>query len=99
VVILDLSSVPAIDATGLVSLESAVERLAHAHVYVILAGVQKQPARALARSGLRRQRDRLALCRSFEAAVAVARRRSRAALGLAGAPLSPLDRGETEDAA
>ena len=76
VVILDLSSVPAIDATGLVSLESAVERLSHAHVYVILAGVQNQPARALARSGLRRKRDRLAICRGFDAAVAVARRRA-----------------------
>jgi SulP family sulfate permease len=90
VVILDLSSVPAIDATGLVSLESAVERLSHAHVYVILAGVQRQPARALTRSGLRRKRDRLAICHSFEAAVAVARRRSRVALRVGKVPVSAL---------
>jgi SulP family sulfate permease len=78
VVIFDLSSVPVIDATGLVNLESAIERLHAAHAFVILAGVQRQPARALLRSGLRRRSDRLAICRSFEAAAAIARRRSRA---------------------
>ena len=89
VVILDLSSVPAMDATGLVNLESAIERLHAAHVFVILAGVQKQPARVLARSGLRRRRDRLAICRSFEAAAAIARRRSRALDTGATAPAGP----------
>jgi sulfate permease, SulP family len=79
VVILDLSSVPAVDVTGLVSLESAVDRLEAQGVYVILAGVQKQPARALARSGLRRQRDRLAICRALDTAAVLARRRSAGA--------------------
>ncbi|HTQ81622.1 MAG TPA: C4-dicarboxylic acid transporter DauA [Thermoanaerobaculia bacterium] len=86
VVILDLSSVPAIDVTGLVSLESAVDHLAARGVYVILAGVQNQPARALARSGLRRQRDRLAICRALETAAVLARRRSREGGGTASSP-------------
>src|SRR5262249_59352640 len=65
VVILDLSSVPAVDVTGLVSLEAAGDRLEAQGGYVILAGVQKQPSRALARSGLRRPRHRLAVCPSL----------------------------------
>jgi MFS superfamily sulfate permease-like transporter len=53
VVMLDLSAVPAIDATGLVSLEAALARLHAMHVLVVLAGVQEQPARALAKAGVR----------------------------------------------
>ena len=52
VVLLDLSSVPAMDATGLVSLESAVERLQALGVYVVLAGVQSQPLRVLAKADI-----------------------------------------------
>ncbi len=76
VVILDLSAVPAIDATGLVNLESAIDRLHAGGVFTVLAGVQRQPARALARSGLRERRDRVSICRTLESAVSVARRRS-----------------------
>ena len=77
VVVLDLAAVPAMDATGLVSLESAVERLNALHVYVILAGVQKQPARVLARAGLRNERGKLEVCPSLENAYELARRHSR----------------------
>jgi hypothetical protein len=70
--------VPAIDATGLVNLESAIDRLHAGGVFTVLAGVQRQPARALARSGLRERRDRVSICRSLETAASVARRRSRA---------------------
>jgi SulP family sulfate permease len=52
-VVLDLSAVPAIDASGLVGLESAVARLHGLGIAVVLGGVQGQPLRALARSGLR----------------------------------------------
>jgi SulP family sulfate permease len=77
VVLLDLSAVPAIDATGLVNLESTIERLHAAGTFTVLAGVQRQPARALARSGLRERRDRVALCRTLETGAEIARRHSR----------------------
>jgi SulP family sulfate permease len=77
VVLLDLSAVPAMDATGLVSLEAAVERLRALGVFVVLAGVQPQPLRVLARSGIRHRREKIAVFRSMERAVAAARKRSR----------------------
>jgi len=52
VAILDVSDVPSIDHTGLVSLESALARLRTQGTLVVLAGVRPQPARALAKSGL-----------------------------------------------
>ncbi|HEX2252071.1 MAG TPA: C4-dicarboxylic acid transporter DauA [Thermoanaerobaculia bacterium] len=70
VVVLDLASVPVIDATGLVALESAVARLHGLGMAVILAGIQEQPSRVLARSGLL-DRD-LAVCRTMEDALALA---------------------------
>ncbi|MFL6200657.1 MAG: C4-dicarboxylic acid transporter DauA [Thermoanaerobaculia bacterium] len=81
-VLLDLSSVPAMDATGLVALEGTVERLQKMGIYVILAGVQMQPLRVLAKSGIHKRRDRIAVYRSMERAVAAALERSRAAIEL-----------------
>lgn len=79
VVVFDLSAVPVIDATGLVSLESAIERLRALGVFVVLAGIQEQPLRVLARSGIRnRHREFLKVYRSMERAFAVARKKSRA---------------------
>jgi SulP family sulfate permease len=52
VVVLDLAAVPAMDATGLVGLEAAVERLQHDRCQVILARVQPQPMEVLARASL-----------------------------------------------
>lgn len=75
VVLLDLSSVPAMDATGLVSLETAVERLQALGVFVVLAGVQAQPLEVLAKSGIQRREDRIAVLQSMEQAVAAARQR------------------------
>lgn len=78
VVLLDLAAVPAMDATGLVSLEAAVERLHSLGVFIVLSGVQAQPMQVLARSGIhRKRRDRIAVYRSMERAVAKARERSR----------------------
>ncbi|HSS77167.1 MAG TPA: C4-dicarboxylic acid transporter DauA [Thermoanaerobaculia bacterium] len=78
VVLLDLSSVPAMDGTGLVSLESAVARLHQLGMFVVLGGVQGQPLRVLARSGIREHRDRIAVHRTMERAVATAIGHSRA---------------------
>ncbi|MFO0973190.1 MAG: SulP family inorganic anion transporter [Phycisphaerae bacterium] len=72
-VVLNLSDVPVIDATGLVNLESTVERLNHAGVYVILAGVQSAPAEALRRAKILESPGRLTIRGSFEEAVAAAR--------------------------
>ncbi len=73
VVVLDLASVPAIDATGLVSLESAVSRLHQLGMIVVIGGVQGQSLRALAKSDLRGHRDRLSVHRTMEKALEVAR--------------------------
>jgi len=51
-VVFDLRLVPAIDATGLVNLRSAIDRLAHRHMRAVLAGVRAQPKAALSRAGL-----------------------------------------------
>ncbi len=87
VVILDLDHVPAIDATGIVALESLVARLNESGVKVILVEIQDQPLRALARAGWRNRKGRLRIFRSFERGIAVARR--TAAESAAGAGPRP----------
>ena len=52
VVIFRLDQVPAVDSTGMVALESAVERLRAAGVTAILHGLQPQPRSVVERSGL-----------------------------------------------
>lgn len=74
VVVLDVEHVPAIDATGLVALESLVQRLNGDGLKLILVGLQDQPLRALARAGWRNRKGRLRIFRSFERGIAVARR-------------------------
>lgn len=51
-VIIDLSDVPAIDATGLVALESALEHLHRSNVAVRIVEVRPQPLRALTKAGI-----------------------------------------------
>ena len=72
-VVLDLRSVPIIDATGLVALDSTVAKLRDAGVFVVLAGVQPQPLRALAKAHWRNVPGSIAIGRNFEKALAVAR--------------------------
>lgn len=50
-VIMDLEDVPAIDATGLVALETTVQRLNGMGIKVVLSGVRSQPRRALQKAG------------------------------------------------
>jgi SulP family sulfate permease len=54
-VIMDLEDVPAIDATGLVALETTIERLNSQGIKVVLSGVRPQPLRALAKAGFEDQ--------------------------------------------
>jgi sulfate permease, SulP family len=72
VVVLDLRSVPLIDATGLVNLESTIARLREQRISVVLAGVQPAPLRTLARAGLRNQ-EGLAIGKSFRHSLEKAR--------------------------
>ncbi len=74
VVVLDLRSVPVMDVTGLVALESAFERLQREQVFVVLAGVQPQPLRVMARAGWRGRRGKLAIYRSFDRALELVRK-------------------------
>jgi SulP family sulfate permease len=74
VVILDLEDVPAMDATGLVNLESALDRLHKDRTFVILAGIQPQPAKVLLKAGIEEEEGRLALCRTVNEAVDLAKR-------------------------
>jgi SulP family sulfate permease len=74
VVLLDVEHVPAIDATGIVALESLVADLNDGGIKVILVAIQDQPLRALARAGWRNRKGRLRIFRSFERGVALAHR-------------------------
>ncbi len=73
VVILKLDGSPLLDATGLVNLESILESLHRRRIFVILCGLRRQPARALLKAGIRREKSRLASCKSLSAAIAIAR--------------------------
>jgi sulfate permease, SulP family len=72
VVVLDLRSVPVVDATGLVNLESTLGRLHQAQVYTVIAGIQPQPLSLMARAGWK-HREWLSVYRSFEQGLALAR--------------------------
>jgi SulP family sulfate permease len=83
VVVLDFRSVPIIDATGLVALDSTVGKLRDAGIVVVLAGVQPQPLRALAKAQWRNIPGSLAIGKRFDQSLEVAR---AYALGSAEAP-------------
>ena len=73
VVILDMHHVPVLDVTGLVALESAIARLHKRKALVILAGVQQQPSRVLARSALQAAPGKLQFAGSMQEAADQAR--------------------------
>jgi SulP family sulfate permease len=72
VMILSLASVPYIDVTGMVAFESLLERLHREGVFVILTGLQDQPAGALRKAGIQTEPGRLAFCHDMEQAVMLA---------------------------
>jgi len=74
VVILDMESVPVMDSTGLVNLESALERLAKSHVRVLLAGVRAQPRSVIDRAELPDRQFGVTICETMHDAVETARR-------------------------
>lgn len=66
IVMIDLRSVPIMDHTGLIALESAINRLRAHRLYVIIAGIQKQPLQVMAKAHLHRDREYVTFCGSFE---------------------------------
>jgi SulP family sulfate permease len=73
VVILDMENVPAMDATGLVNLESTIRRLHSDRILIILGGVQAQPMEVLRKAGLERLDSRIGICADIQQAVALGR--------------------------
>src|SRR5262249_54675041 len=71
-VILYLGQVPAIDATGLVALETAITKLQLSGHKVILAGLNRQPAEVLARAGLSPRPGKLAIAPDLDIALSLA---------------------------
>lgn len=73
VIILALGRVPAIDATGLVALESALEKLAVAKKKVIIAGPLPEPRRVFTKSNLTVKHDHVFFCDSLDEALSLGR--------------------------
>jgi len=73
VVILDVESVPVLDATGLVNLQSTILRLHRDHVFCVLAGVQPQPMEVLAKARLEEIDSRIGICTTLDEAVTMAK--------------------------
>ena len=69
-VVFDLTSVPVIDYTALVALESAILKLQKRHILVVLAGIQRQPAKVFAKAGMKAVPGKLVLCKTLADGVA-----------------------------
>ncbi len=72
VIVLDMRSVPCMDATGLVNLESALDVLRASRKLVVVAGVQAQPLHLMAKAGWR-HRPWVKVLGSFDESLATAR--------------------------
>jgi sulfate permease, SulP family len=73
VVILDMESVPAIDATGLVNLQSTIKRLHHDRILIVLGAVQPQPMEVLQKAALEELDSRIGICATIQEAVDLAK--------------------------
>ena len=72
VIVLDLSSVPTIDATGLVALESALERLNRQKRFLILAGPLPAPQYVFEKANLDEHHENVIVAKSLDSALAIA---------------------------
>ena len=75
-IVIDLRAVPAMDATGVVNLRSALERLKRSGTYAVIAGLQQQPGEVLDRAGVAGVPDELFVAESFEEGLRHARERT-----------------------
>ncbi|HZU96231.1 MAG TPA: C4-dicarboxylic acid transporter DauA [Planctomycetota bacterium] len=73
-IILDMSSVPVMDVTGLVALESAVSTIERGGGSVILAGVQKQPAQVFSKARFASHDRNVTICETFHEAVELSKK-------------------------
>jgi sulfate permease, SulP family len=73
VVVLALGTVPAIDATGLVALESAIERLRLAKKIVVIAGPLPEPKSVFDRANLEVSHEQVFLTDTLEQGIQLAR--------------------------
>jgi len=71
-VILSMQHVPTMDATGLVALESALDRLFRSKVKVIFAGLTGEVSEMLERAGMKRDPGRIAYAPDVETAISMA---------------------------
>ena len=79
VVVLSLSRVPAIDATGLVALESALGRLKKSRKQVVLAGPLPEPRSIFSRANLPDHYDHVTVTDDLDSALRVAEKLARSA--------------------
>ncbi len=73
VVVLALGSVPVIDATGLVALESAIERLRRSKKLVVIAGPLPEPRRTFDKANLEVAHEHVFLADTLEQGIQLAR--------------------------
>jgi SulP family sulfate permease len=69
-VLFDLRRVPAMDVTGLINLETALERLRARGIRAVLAGVQGQPLHLMARAGWTSEDGTMEIVPDFHTALA-----------------------------
>ena len=70
--VLNMQRVPTIDVTGLVALESVLDRLFRTRIKVIFAGLTPEVAELLERAGIKREPGRLAYAPDVETAISMA---------------------------
>jgi SulP family sulfate permease len=70
--VLNMQHVPTIDVTGLVALESMLDRLFRSRIKVIFAGLTPEVADLLDRAGIKRAPGRLAYAPDVETAISMA---------------------------
>lgn len=70
--VLNMQHVPTIDATGLVALESVLDRLFRSRIKVIFAGLTPEVSGMLDRAGIKRQPGRLAYAPDIETGISMA---------------------------
>jgi SulP family sulfate permease len=72
VYILEMRNVPTMDATGLVALESVIDRLHRSKVKVIFAGLLPEVTEILERAGIKRELGKIAYAPDVETAISMA---------------------------
>jgi SulP family sulfate permease len=70
--ILDMRNVPTVDATGLVALESVIDRLHRSKIKIIFAGLSPDMSDMFARAGIKRELGKIAYAPDVETAVSMA---------------------------